>query len=79
MSLELSFADMKKPSTPHHTAMLSNRKSDRVGPFRPHRDQTHSVGPSSRVRNDFLGTIRSCAAILDLEALDRHATVSFIL
>jgi hypothetical protein len=45
MSLELSFADMKKPSKPHHTAMLSNRKSDRARPFRSHRDQTPSVGP----------------------------------
>jgi len=70
---------MKKPSTLYHTAMLSNRKSDRVRPFCPHRDQTHSVSPSSRMRHEFLGTIRSCTAILDREALDRHATVSFIL
>ncbi|MBV8360720.1 MAG: hypothetical protein JO189_22715 [Deltaproteobacteria bacterium] len=69
---------MRKPSTLHHTAMLSNRKSDRVRPFRPHRDQTHSAGPSPRMRDDFLGTIKSCMAILDREALDCRAIMSFI-
>jgi hypothetical protein len=69
MTWELSFADTKKPYTPHHTEMLSNRKRGQVEPFHRHRDRSHRVGLSLRGRKGFLGKIGPRAVTLDLGAL----------
>src|SRR5712691_9813718 len=65
MSLELSFADMKKPSTPHHTAMLSNRKRTESGHF------VHTV--IKHIVEIDICEQRRCAAALRRACLHLHS------